>query len=793
MTAVSSLSARVEQLADAMVADWEGGTTHPAEQYLNRCPELWQHPDAALELLAEELTLRDERGWPVAAGELEARFPQWQPQVQALLECQQILGPRLSPPQFPQSGETLGGFLLQSELGRGAHGRVYLASQSTLADRPVVLKVSPIAGDEHLSLARLQHTNIVPLYSAEDFPAKRLRALCLPYFGGLTLAEIQSDLQDSAEPLAGRDLLNALPSSPDQHGPTWSYLQEASLTDAVCWIGASLADALQYAHDRGILHLDLKPSNVLIAADGVPMLLDFHLAHPPLAAGSPAPTWLGGTRAYMAPEHCAAVEAVRSSGTIQTPVGPAADVYSLGVMLRDFLRATRCPVSHGLSDVLDRCTAPTLANRYAHAADLAADLRRHLSDLPLKGVTNRSLIESWGKWRRRRPYALPLAFTLAALLVGAGGVVISSVRLSDRAAHALADGRGYLSQHRNAEAAEALRGAEAMIEGLPFQAKVRSEIREARHAADRAVVGENLHAFVEKLRFLAVVDDLLPEQLRKIDRECRTLWDQREKLIAEFGRENPDLLELGILATAVRVRAASPDQNAAAVAESRSALDEMERLFGATPVLDLERARYAGEPNMPPRTAKQPTARTSWDHVWAGRSHLAAGRTDLAVREFDAAVQLDPQLLWANYYHGVALLRADRPADAMAAFTACVALAPQAAWCRFNRALAYGKLDRSDAALADLDAAISLDVSMWSAHWERAAVNLKLQRPKEALADLGRATAAGAPPADTHYRTAVVNVALNDRAAAAAQLRECLRLDSGHAAANQLLQQLGGK
>ena len=66
----------------------------------------------------------------------------------------------------------------------------------------------------------------------------------------------------------------------------WRQLATAPYTDAVCWVAACLADALQYAHDRGLLHLDIKPSNVLVAAAGVPMPLDFHLARPrpPFAA-----------------------------------------------------------------------------------------------------------------------------------------------------------------------------------------------------------------------------------------------------------------------------------------------------------------------------------------------------------------------------------------------------------------------------------------------------------------------------------------------------------------------------
>src|SRR5207302_5302468 len=115
--------------------------------------------------------------------------------------------------------------------------------------------------------------------------------------------------------------------------PACRFLAQATYVEAVCWIGACLADALHYAHERGLLHLDPKPSNALLAADGQPMLLDFHLARAPLAAGGPAPSGLGGTPGYMAPEHQAALAAVAGRHDVPAAVDGRADVYGLGVLL----------------------------------------------------------------------------------------------------------------------------------------------------------------------------------------------------------------------------------------------------------------------------------------------------------------------------------------------------------------------------------------------------------------------------------------------------------------------------
>jgi len=78
--------------------------------------------------------------------------------------------------------------------------------------------------------------------------------------------------------------------------------------EAVCWIVACLAEGLQSAHAHGLVHLDVKPSNVLIAGDGLPMQLDFHLARRPVGAGEQIVDRLGGTPGWIAPEHRAALK-----------------------------------------------------------------------------------------------------------------------------------------------------------------------------------------------------------------------------------------------------------------------------------------------------------------------------------------------------------------------------------------------------------------------------------------------------------------------------------------------------
>lgn len=117
------------------------------------------------------------------------------------------------------------------------------------------------------------------------------------------------ELAERSGPLTGREIAGAIrrqqPGFAPITGPSPSglaFLDSSTYVDAILWIGERLADALAHAHERGILHRDVKPANILLADDGQPMLLDFNLAVNS-ADGEADKTKVGRTLPYLAPEY----------------------------------------------------------------------------------------------------------------------------------------------------------------------------------------------------------------------------------------------------------------------------------------------------------------------------------------------------------------------------------------------------------------------------------------------------------------------------------------------------------
>jgi serine/threonine protein kinase/tetratricopeptide (TPR) repeat protein len=664
-------------------------------------------------------------------------------------------------PDFPAVGDHLAGFRLLAELGRGALGRVFLASQPDLSDRPVVLKVTPLRGAEHRSLARLQHTHIVPLLSVHDLAERGLRILCLSYLGGTTLERIWEELADRPpRRRQGRDLLTALDraagpaSSLPAVAPARGFLAASSYERALCWIAYCLAQALHHAHERGLIHLDLKPDNVLIAADGMPLLLDFHLARPPIRVGDPEPDALGGTPGFMAPEQSLALDAMRGGWSITAAVDARADVYALGVLLYQGLTASlyvpgapggiarrlrreNQATSWGLADVVARCLEPDPRRRYPDASALAEDLRRHLDDRPLGGVPNRSVVERWSKWRRSRPDAVA---GVGALAAAALGVWAASFGLWHGAGRRFADAEDALAQGRWHLAARDIRGAALSLQhGLDLIApsvhpalafsgtrELRRDLLAELGRTRAAGLLHELHSLADRVRFLDASGPPDPASARGLERRLSALWRSRGAIERQLtGTMDPevkervrgDLLDLAILWAELRIRLADDAGRDGARREASRTFSEAEAAWGPSPVLEEQR-RYLGLERADAGTSRRAVGaiggepRSAWEWQALGRSSLRSGRLEAAAAALDRAADLQPQSLWTQFYRGQCALRGHQFAAAVDAFGACVALAPREGACYYNRGLAYEGLGVADRARHDFDRARRLDPTL---------------------------------------------------------------------------------
>ena len=246
------------------------------------------------------------------------------------------------------------------------------------------------------------------------------------------------------------------------------------------------------------------------------MVLDFHLARDPISPDDSGPPWLGGTPGYMSPEQTAALVAVGLGKAAPQTVDGRSDIFSLSVVIYEALAgALPWPVPHlddmttlresmidghdatpvsspvplhvrnpqvsvGLSDIIAKCLAAKAADRYQSMAALAVDLRRHLAERPLVGVRNRSLIERWHKWRRRRPHGIALTGMMGAVLAAMCAVALGVVNhVRDRVHQgraALADGRVQAAKGEWDIAAGTLQRGLAAVENLPWQDELTDDL-----------------------------------------------------------------------------------------------------------------------------------------------------------------------------------------------------------------------------------------------------------------------------------------------------------------------------
>jgi serine/threonine protein kinase len=449
-----------------------------------------------LNRLGEEFAERYRRGEHPALQDYVDRHPELADAIReffpAMVEVEQAKraaqeSPSIGAPRLP---ERVGGYRILREIGRGGMGVVYEAEQESLGRR-VALKVLPVEAARDAKLlarfrresraaAQLHHSNIVPVFEVGQ--EGDICFYAMQYIQGQPLDAVMQDLQRlravsgnragkeaapaasavarslltgdfvpvrsgeataDVEPEANKPLPSVDPAAETAAPLARSEQSELSMVETnyglycrnVARLGLQVAEALTYAHSRGIVHRDIKPSNLLLDTAGIIWVSDFGLAKTQEQALTETGDLVGTVR-YMAPE--------RFQGVCDARV----DVYALGLTLYELLlrrpvfdapdrlrlieqighqeparpRTVDSRIPRDLETILMKAIEKEPRRRYASAEALAGDLRHFLADEPIQ-ARRIGPLERLGRWGRRNPLVAGLSAAVVLITaVGFAGV-----------------------------------------------------------------------------------------------------------------------------------------------------------------------------------------------------------------------------------------------------------------------------------------------------------------------------------------------------------------------------------
>ena len=526
---------------------------------------------------AEEVKTALREGRPPDVEALIARHPDLAERIRDLVETLmvvQAIGPDSSGASAPAGSGvsapgdeptgTLGDFRIIREIGRGGMGIVYEAEQISLGRR-VALKVLPFAGamdakqlqrfkNESHAAAQLHHTNIVPVYYVGV--ERGVHFYAMQFIEGHSLANVIAELRGRADgtPAKPQPSPSPLPDATVDApvGKTIEPVSSAvgetkriaalstvrSTKDAayfrtVAQLGIQAAEALDHAHQMGIVHRDIKPANLLVDANGRLWITDFGLAQIQSDTRLTMTGDLVGTLRYMSPEQALAKRVVVDHRT---------DVYSLGATLYELLmlapafdgtdrqellrqiafeepkppRRINKAIPGELETVVQKAMEKNPADRYGTAQELADDISRFLEDKPIRARRPPLWLrlQKWG--RRHKPLVASLAAGLLTLLVvgtvlavgyqrrlmeterGVTAALVDAETLVDEGDKLIDHPERWQAKARLAMAA--LEKAEELLAAGPTTGSLTRRVAEVRTAVEAALADSGLLIELERIR-----------------------------------------------------------------------------------------------------------------------------------------------------------------------------------------------------------------------------------------------------------------------------------------------------
>jgi hypothetical protein len=414
-------------------------------------------PDALMEVVVGRILTRQGAERETELARLAAAHPEHAAALRRLV-AEHDATERLLAAGFAAPGHdaerTYGDYAIERELGRGGMGVVYLAMQRSLGRR-VALKVlsAPLLADdralarfvrESRLLAQLEHDGIVRVIDAGT--AEGAPYYAMEYVDGAPLSAVveavrRHGLATATGATIAAAVTGAAPEPASRAGS--ERLSRASYVRAIADLGAQVADALAFAHAAGVIHRDVKPSNVLVRRDGSAVLTDFGIARFESAPSLTVTGGFAGTPYYVSPEQARGAQ-----------VDHRTDVYSLGVLLYEMLALARPfeaadtiallgmiqrhdasdPRVHNsaipaeLAAVVLKALAKEPGRRYAGGGEMAADLRAFLDGRPVSARPP-TRTQRLGRWCRREPWK---AAALGTAVAAAGALAALSLAFTER-------------------------------------------------------------------------------------------------------------------------------------------------------------------------------------------------------------------------------------------------------------------------------------------------------------------------------------------------------------------------